>query len=87
MTIQCLVFCGINETLYKLGNGNFLNLVELLEEFDSVMKVHLRRIKADSTWTITYLNNTIQDEQITLMDNGILNQIIKMVKKPKFNNY
>ncbi|KAL7594851.1 hypothetical protein Lser_V15G31189 [Lactuca serriola] len=39
-----LAFRGSNEKLYKKGNGNFMGVIEMLEEFDPVIKEHVRRI-------------------------------------------
>ncbi|XP_076937495.1 uncharacterized protein LOC143605159 [Bidens hawaiensis] len=36
-----LAFRGTKEKLYQKGNGNFLGLVEMLEEFDPVIKEHV----------------------------------------------
>ncbi|XP_021991445.1 zinc finger MYM-type protein 5-like [Helianthus annuus] len=44
-----LAFRGPNEKLYKKGNGNFLGLVEILEEFDPIMKEYVWRIMNDET--------------------------------------
>ncbi|XP_076921537.1 uncharacterized protein LOC143582989 [Bidens hawaiensis] len=44
---KTLAFRGTNEKLYQEDNGIFLGLVEMVEEFDPVMKEHVRRITSD----------------------------------------
>ncbi|KAK9739829.1 protein of unknown function (DUF4371) [Popillia japonica] len=68
---QCLALRGSTEKLYAPDNGHFLKLVEVLAEYDIVMKEHVRKIKyehqTNKNWSVTYLSNTVQDEIITLM--------------------
>ncbi|XP_042757527.2 uncharacterized protein LOC122197459 [Lactuca sativa] len=78
-----LAFRGSNEKLYKKGNENFLGVIEMLEEFDPVIKEHVRRITSDGLH-VHYLGHTIQNELILLIAQEIKKELIKRIKEAKY---
>ncbi|KAI3709113.1 hypothetical protein L2E82_38872 [Cichorium intybus] len=78
-----LAFRGKKEKLYEKGNGNFLGLIEMLEEFDPIMKEHVRRIR-DNDIYVHYLGHNIQNELILSLAHEIKREIIKKIKEAKY---
>jgi len=78
-----LVFHGSKEKLYESSNGNFLGLIEMLAEFDSIVQEHVRRI-TDDDLHFHYLGHNIQNELILLLSFGIKTEIIRRIKQAKY---
>uniref|UniRef100_A0A7N0U754 TTF-type domain-containing protein n=1 Tax=Kalanchoe fedtschenkoi TaxID=63787 RepID=A0A7N0U754_KALFE len=72
-----IAFRGTKERLYENNNGNFLGLIEMLAEFDPVIREHVRRITSDDIH-FHYLGHIIQNELISLIASSI-----KAVKSSK----
>jgi hypothetical protein len=61
-----LAFRRQNKKIYQENNGNFLNLIEMIAEFDKVIQEHIHRIK-DGEIHNHYLGHNMQNELIHLL--------------------
>jgi hypothetical protein len=67
---QCLAFMGSSDILHKDNKGNYLKLVELFANFDSVMTEHLRKI-CDKNSHVHYLGEDIQNQLIQIISEAV----------------
>ncbi|GFX78879.1 zinc finger MYM-type protein 1 [Trichonephila clavipes] len=81
---NCLALRGTCDKLYDFGNGNFLQIVQLLAQFDPVMEEHLRKVIKKEKVKVHYLGKEIQNELITLLGENITFHIIGENKKAKY---
>ncbi|XP_044947803.1 zinc finger MYM-type protein 1-like [Hordeum vulgare subsp. vulgare] len=78
-----IAFRGSNRKLYQESNGNFLGLIEMLAEFDPVIKEHVDRITNDKIRD-HYLGPSIQNELINMLATAIRSRIIEKVNEAKY---
>ncbi|XP_074277065.1 uncharacterized protein LOC141600719 [Silene latifolia] len=83
LTKNNIAFRGINGRLYQSSNGNFLELIEMVGEFDPIIQEHIRRITTDKIH-FHYLGPSIQNELILLLASRVKTQIIRKIKDAKY---
>ncbi|XP_029054570.2 zinc finger MYM-type protein 1-like [Osmia bicornis bicornis] len=76
-----LAFRGSSDTLNTPHNGNFLDLIQLVAKFDSVLNDHLNRTAIKGHH---YLSHSIQNELISAMVNKVQRVIIDAIKRAKY---
>lgn len=78
-----LAFRGHSDKLFETGNGNFLGQVELMAQFDPIMREHLRRSQCNKL-SDNYLSRHIQNELISLRAKCTIDALVQKVKTAKY---
>ncbi|XP_065664392.1 zinc finger MYM-type protein 1-like [Hydra vulgaris] len=79
-----LAFRGNNEVIGSSNNGNYLGMLELLTQFDPVLKQHIDTFANKGKDNVNYLSKTICEELTDIMSQKVLTHIITEIKKAKY---
>ncbi len=84
---QGLAFRGHDESSTSSNRGNFLELVHLLAEYDSVLRMHLECTQITQSQKkkpqVTLLSNRTQNDLIRSLGTQVRNVILKEIKEAK----
>ncbi|XP_073491308.1 uncharacterized protein [Aquarana catesbeiana] len=84
---QNLAFRGHKEDECSFNKGNFLEMVEMLSKYDSVLKEHLIRLKQSTCKlkvSVSYLSPQTQNEFISVLANHMKEKIVMDIKSAKY---
>nr|XP_033788676.1 zinc finger MYM-type protein 1-like [Geotrypetes seraphini] len=84
---QNLPFRGHREDMLSTNKGNFLELIELLSNYNPILKEHFVKIKhaiPSESRLSSYLSPKIQNEFIHLLRNYVKEKIVADIKKAKY---
>ncbi|XP_042218327.1 zinc finger MYM-type protein 1-like [Homarus americanus] len=87
---QNLPLRGHREDMLSISKGNFLELVELLSNYEPVLKEHLLKFKhaipseTSGRRVSSYLSPNVQTEFICLLGNNVKEKILADIKKDKY---
>ena len=76
-------FCGDDELLGSVHNGNFLGLMGLIAQFDPFLENHLKEYGNAGRGIPSYISSTIVDELIQVMANKVRATILSELKEAK----
>ncbi|XP_065674101.1 zinc finger MYM-type protein 1-like [Hydra vulgaris] len=76
-----LAFRGHNEVIGSSNNGNYLVMLELLTQFDPVLKQLIDTFANKGKGNVNYLSKTICEELIDIMSQKVLTHIISEINK------
>ncbi|XP_066958886.1 uncharacterized protein [Macrobrachium rosenbergii] len=75
---------GSTYTLYQPNNGNFLKEVELMAQFDPVLKEHIAKVQRGASHT-SYLGNIIQNEFIDCISKRVVECMVEIRQSKYFS--
>ncbi|XP_053569321.1 LOW QUALITY PROTEIN: zinc finger MYM-type protein 1-like [Bombina bombina] len=84
---QNLAFRGHKEDESSFNKGNFLEMVEMLSKYDSVLKEHLIRLKRSTCKlkvSVSYLAPKTQNEFISVLANHVKEKLVMEIKSAKY---
>jgi len=84
LSFRGLSFRGLNETIGSEQNGNYLEILELLSQFDPFLHEHMKKHGNSGKGNTSYISANICEEFICLMGNKVLVEIISELKKAKY---
>lgn len=76
MAMNNLAFRGYREKIGEVNSGNFLAIIELLTEYDPILKQLLQLPQGK----VKYLSPQIQNEVIDILSKQVLNDILSEVQ-------
>ncbi|XP_076806126.1 zinc finger MYM-type protein 1-like [Clavelina lepadiformis] len=79
-----LAIRGADEIIGSPHNGNYLGIIELLAEYDTLLASHIRKYANCGKGHISYLSSTICEELVQLMGQKVQDTILKEAKKAKY---
>ncbi|XP_048870709.1 zinc finger MYM-type protein 1-like isoform X11 [Brienomyrus brachyistius] len=83
LAVRNMALRGDTEKLYCPSNGNFLKEVELLAQFDPIMKDHVHRVKSEYSH-LSYLGKHIQNELIECIGAKVVATMVQEIKQSKY---
>ncbi|XP_023696748.2 52 kDa repressor of the inhibitor of the protein kinase-like isoform X1 [Paramormyrops kingsleyae] len=83
LAVRNMALRGDTEKLYCPSNGNFLKEVELLAQFDPIMKDHVHRVKSEYSH-LSYLGKHIQNELVECIGAKVLATVVQEIKQSKY---
>lgn len=84
LTGRGLALRGDVEEFGCKNNGNYLGLLELISEYDPILKEHIKKYGGAGSGTTSYLSPSTCDEFIHIMGKRVLQEIIKEVKASRY---
>jgi hypothetical protein len=79
-----LAIRGADEIIGSAHNGNYLGVIELLAEYDTLLNSHIAKYANRGKGHVSYLSSTVCEELVKLMGQKVLDTILKEAKKAKY---